>query len=89
MLTIEKIKIIRVYEAIKLASTCLTASPSDPLGTEVRNLLPGHIMQLTRQGYILGKGYLLAEKNTYVVIGGANVDINGPTVAAGIPLIGF
>lgn len=34
-------------------------------------------MQLTQQGYILGKGYLLAEQNTYVVVGGANVDTNG------------
>lgn len=66
----------RVYQAIK----------SDPLASQQaianrlnmsRESVAGHIMQLTRQGYILGKGYLLAEQNTYVVLGGANVDING------------
>ena len=66
----------RVYEAIKLDPLASQQMLADRLDMS-RESIAGHIMQLTRQGYILGKGYLLAEQNTYVVIGGANVDING------------
>ncbi|MBD5772451.1 carbohydrate kinase [Marinomonas colpomeniae] len=66
----------RVFEAIKLDPLASQQSLADRLDMS-RESVAGHIMQLTRQGYILGKGYLLAEQNTYVVIGGANVDING------------
>ena len=70
----------RVYEAIKLDPLASQQALADRLGMS-RESVAGHIMQLTRQGYILGKGYLLAEQNTYVVIGGANVDINGHSSA--------
>lgn len=66
----------RVYEAIKLDPLASQQAIADRLGMS-RESVAGHIMQLTRLGYILGKGYLLAEQNTYVVVGGANVDING------------
>lgn len=66
----------RVFEAIKLDPLASQQSLADRLEMS-RESVAGHIMQLTRQGHILGKGYLLAEQNTYVVIGGANVDING------------
>ncbi|PYF79534.1 MULTISPECIES: carbohydrate kinase [Marinomonas] len=66
----------RVYEAIKLDPLASQQALADRLNMS-RESVAGHIMQLTRQGYILGKGYLLAEQNTYVVIGGANVDIHG------------
>lgn len=66
----------RVYEAIKFDPLASQQAIADRLNMS-RESVAGHIMQLTRQGYILGKGYLLAEQNTYVVIGGANVDING------------
>ena len=66
----------RVYEAIKLDPLASQQAIADRLNMS-RESVAGHIMQLTRQGYILGKGYLLAEQNTYIVIGGANVDING------------
>jgi pseudouridine kinase len=66
----------RVYQAIKLDPLASQQALADRLNMS-RESVAGHIMQLTRQGYILGKGYLLAEQNTYVVLGGANVDING------------
>ena len=66
----------RVYEAIKLDPLASQQSIADRLKMS-RESVAGHIMQLTRMGYILGKGYLLAEQNTYVVVGGANVDIGG------------
>lgn len=66
----------RVYEAIKLDPLASQQALAERLSMS-RESVAGHIMQLTRQGYILGKGYLLAEQNTYVVIGGANVDIHG------------
>ncbi|MBJ7538009.1 carbohydrate kinase [Marinomonas transparens] len=66
----------RVYEAIKLDPLASQQSLADRLQMS-RESVAGHIMQLTRHGYILGKGYLLAEQHTFVVIGGANVDING------------
>jgi pseudouridine kinase len=66
----------RVFEAIKLDPLASQQAIADRLSMS-RESVAGHIMQLTRLGFILGKGYLLAEQNTYVVIGGANVDING------------
>ncbi len=66
----------RVYEAIKLDPLASQQALADRLDMS-RESVAGHIMQLTRQGYILGKGYLLSEQNTYIVIGGANVDIGG------------
>lgn len=49
---------------------------ADELGLS-RESVAGHIMRLTRQGKILGKGYLLPEQDRIVVIGGANVDLTG------------
>ncbi len=66
----------RVYESIKLDPLASQQALADRLNMS-RESVAGHIMQLTRSGHILGKGYLLAEQNTYIVIGGANVDING------------
>ncbi len=42
-----------------------------------RSAAAGHIMNLTRQGYIKGKGYIIQESPYVVVIGGANIDIQG------------
>ncbi|WP_434362202.1 PfkB family carbohydrate kinase [Parasalinivibrio latis] len=50
-----------------------------------RSSLAGHIMNLTRQGRIQGKGYIVAPKRYVVVVGGANMDICG---RARIPLSG-
>lgn len=42
-----------------------------------RESVAGHIMRLTRQGKLLGKGYILPTQNNIVVIGGCNLDITG------------
>jgi pseudouridine kinase len=42
-----------------------------------RSAVAGHIMQLTRKGYIQGKGYIIAPERYAVVIGGANMDLCG------------
>ena len=42
-----------------------------------RSAVAGHIMQLTRKGYIQGKGYILSPLQYAVVIGGANMDLCG------------
>lgn len=42
-----------------------------------RSSVGGHIMNLTDKGQIKGKGYILPEKAYAVVIGGANMDIQG------------
>ena len=49
---------------------------ADKLGI-TRSAAAGHIMNLSRQGYIKGKGYILQESPYIVVIGGANIDIQG------------
>ncbi|BFM49891.1 PfkB family carbohydrate kinase [Marinomonas sp. THO17] len=66
----------RVYNAIKADPLASQKALAERLNM-TRESVASHIMQLTRQGHILGKGYLLAQQNAYVVIGGANVDING------------
>jgi len=42
-----------------------------------RSSVAVHITNLTRKGYIKGKGYVLIEKPYITVIGGANIDIQG------------
>ena len=42
-----------------------------------RSSVAGHIMNLTNKGHIKGKGYILKEKDYVLVIGGANMDIQG------------
>ncbi|WP_108651404.1 PfkB family carbohydrate kinase [Dongshaea marina] len=42
-----------------------------------RSAVASHIMNLTRKGLILGKGYVLSEPTYAVVVGGANIDICG------------
>lgn len=42
-----------------------------------RSSVAVHIANLTKKGYIKGKGYVLNEKEYVTVIGGANVDIQG------------
>lgn len=58
---------------------------ADKLGI-ARSSVAVHISNLTRKGYIAGKGYVLRSGSYAVVIGGVNVDIGGrsfaPLVAA-------
>ena len=56
---------------------------ADKLGI-ARSSVAVHISNLTKKGYIAGKGYLLRTGSYAVVIGGVNVDIGGRSFA---PLI--
>ncbi|WP_073605009.1 PfkB family carbohydrate kinase [Vibrio aerogenes] len=47
-----------------------------------RSAVAGHIMNLTRKGYIQGKGYVIAPEQYAAVIGGANMDLCGRSAAA-------
>ncbi|MCL6271511.1 PfkB family carbohydrate kinase [Sansalvadorimonas sp. 2012CJ34-2] len=49
-----------------------------------REAVANHIMNLTRKGYIRGKGYLLNDVLEVVVIGGCNLDIQGIPHKAGL-----
>lgn len=49
---------------------------ADRLGI-VRSSVGVHISNLMQKGYILGKGYIIAQENRAIVIGGANMDIFG------------
>lgn len=42
-----------------------------------RSAVAGHIMNMTNKGIIQGKGYILADSEYAVVVGGANMDILG------------
>ncbi len=57
---------------------------ADKLGI-TRSAAAGHIMNLTRKGFIRGKGYILQDEPYAVVIGGANMDIQGTSAAKLIP----
>ncbi|SMS01937.1 Pseudouridine kinase [Vibrio mangrovi] len=47
-----------------------------------RSAVAGHIMNLTRKGYIQGKGYVIAPERYVAVLGGANMDLCGRSAAA-------
>ncbi|WED24064.1 PfkB family carbohydrate kinase [Vibrio sp. JC009] len=49
---------------------------ADILGLS-RSAVAGHIMKLTKKGFIQGKGYIIAPDKYLVVIGGANMDLCG------------
>lgn len=53
---------------------------ADKLGIS-RSAVAGHIMNLTQKGHIKGKGYILNQRQTAVVIGGANMDLAGISYA--------
>lgn len=50
-----------------------------------REAAANHIMNLTRKGYIRGKGYLLNELLEVMVIGGCSLDIQGTPHKKGLP----
>lgn len=66
----------RILAAIRHHPLATQQQLADELGLS-RESVAGHIMRLTRRGEILGKGYLLPERNRIVVLGGANVDLTG------------
>lgn len=51
---------------------------ADRLGIS-RAAVAGHVMQLTRKGYVIGRGYVLAQPRFVLAIGAANMDITGTT----------
>ena len=57
---------------------------ADALGI-ARSSVAVHISNLTRKGYIAGKGYVLRSGSYAVVVGGVNVDIGGRSHAPLIP----
>lgn len=67
----------------------LTAVKQSPLATQqelasslnmTRESIAGHIMRLIRAGHILGKGYIIPQPDTLLIIGGCNLDINGTPI---------
>ena len=44
-----------------------------------------HISNLSKKGYIAGKGYVLRSGSYCVVVGGVNVDIGGASFGALVP----
>lgn len=66
----------KLLSAIRRNPLATQQQLADELGLS-RESVAGHIMRLTRQGKILGKGYLLPSRDSVVVLGGANVDISG------------
>lgn len=70
----------RLLDAIRHHPLASQQQLADQLGLS-RESVAGHIMRLTRQGKILGKGYLLPEGEQIVVLGGANVDLTGQSSA--------
>ncbi|MEW9121101.1 MAG: PfkB family carbohydrate kinase [Thermotaleaceae bacterium] len=65
-----------VLELIKKNPQISQQELADTLGI-TRSSVAVHITNLMKKGLILGKGYLLQEQNYVVVIGGANMDIQG------------
>ncbi len=71
-------KLISAIQANPLASQQELA---ETLGMS-RESIAGYISRLTKRGAILGKGYILPERENIVVIGGANVDLTGTATNA-------
>ncbi len=57
---------------------------ADNLGIS-RSAVAGHIMNLTKKGFIEGKGYIIAPEQYAIVIGGANMDLCGRSTSSLIP----
>ncbi|SFU51890.1 pseudouridine kinase [Xenorhabdus koppenhoeferi] len=53
---------------------------ADILGIS-RSCVAGHIMNLSKKGYIKGKGYILSNNIYTVTIGAANIDVTSYTSA--------
>ncbi|MCZ2721317.1 PfkB family carbohydrate kinase [Marinomonas sp. 15G1-11] len=66
----------RVLTAVKQSPLATQQELADSLSM-TRESIAGHIMRLTRAGYILGKGYIIPQPDTLLIIGGCNLDING------------
>src|SRR5688500_15492896 len=56
---------------------------AERLGT-TRAAINVHLSNLTRKGAVLGRGYILSEEPSVVVVGGANLDIKARSAATAI-----
>ncbi|PKM90704.1 MAG: kinase [Firmicutes bacterium HGW-Firmicutes-10] len=65
-----------ILAILKSEPTISQQDLADRLGI-TRSSVAVHITNLLKKGYILGKGYILQEDPYIVVIGGANIDIQG------------
>lgn len=61
-----------------------SAAIAEALGT-TRAAVNVHLSNLTRKGVVLGRGYVLSEGESVVVVGGANMDIKARSVRAAVP----
>ncbi|RYJ05048.1 MAG: winged helix-turn-helix transcriptional regulator, partial [Actinomycetales bacterium] len=61
-----------------------SAAIADALGT-TRAAVNVHLSNLGKKGVILGRGYVLSEQPSVVVIGGANMDVKARSNAAAVP----
>lgn len=59
------------------------AEIAERLGT-TRAAINVHLSNLTRKGVVLGRGYILSEEPSVVVVGGANLDIKARSAAPAI-----
>jgi len=60
-----------------------SAAIAEALGT-TRAAVNVHLSNLTRKGVVLGRGYLLREGESVVVVGGANMDIKARSARAAV-----
>ena len=61
-----------------------SAAIAEALGT-TRPAVNVHLSNLGKKGVILGRGYVLSEQPSVVVIGGANMDVKARSSAAAVP----
>ncbi|WP_191602223.1 PfkB family carbohydrate kinase [Marinomonas algicola] len=69
----------RVLTAVKQSPLATQQEIADSLNM-TRESIAGHIMRLIRAGHILGKGYIIPQPDTLLIIGGCNLDINGSPI---------
>jgi len=61
-----------------------SAAIAEELGT-TRAAVNVHLSNLGKKGVILGRGYLLSEEPSVVVVGGANMDVKARSTRAAVP----
>ncbi|MGF1748935.1 PfkB family carbohydrate kinase [Vibrio cionasavignyae] len=70
----------QILELIKQDPMIAQQTLAQQLGLS-RSAVAGHIMNLTRKGFIHGKGYVIAPERYVAVVGGANMDLCGRSTA--------
>jgi pseudouridine kinase len=70
----------QILELIKQDPMIAQSTLAEKLGLS-RSAVAGHIMNLTHKGYIQGKGYVITPQRYVAVVGGANMDLCGRSLA--------